>query len=267
MNAADTRRLAIQIAYDGTSYAGWQRQLNAVSIQQIIEEAVEAQFGEKIHLQASGRTDAGVHAEGQIAAFDLKHPISPDRFRLAINARLPEDIRIMDAWEAPAGFAPRFDAKKKTYRYSFYTGETLPPKYRLTAIHERRKIDLPIIESALPLFLGEHDFAAFHSTGSTVDVHGSSTVRRIFEIRLETDPADPALHHLWVTGSGFLYNMVRIMAGTLLEIGCGKRSATDIEKAFQTGDRHFAGPTAPAKGLTLVSVEYPEKCAKCGKNA
>ena len=247
-----SRRIALRLAYDGTDYAGWQRQTNAVSIQQVLEETIENLFHEQVHLIASGRTDAGVHAEGQVAAMDLNHPVPPDRLLAALNSNLPSAIRVMDVWETSNDFQPRYDAKRKTYRYTIYAGEILPPKYRFTAMREYRPVNWDQVASVMKQLEGEHDFAAFHSTGSSE----GSTIRTIYEARCEINGQDPHMHEIWLTGNGFLYNMVRIIVGTLLEIGCGKRSAEDIAKAFQTGERRFAGPTAPAQGLSLVSVEY-----------
>lgn len=247
-----TRRIALRIAYDGTDYAGWQRQKNGLSIQQVIEETIERLFGESVHLTASGRTDAGVHAEGQVAAFDLAHEVPVERLKAALNSNLPETIRVMEVWEATPDFQPRFDAKRKTYRYAVYNAEILPPQDRLFAVREYRRIDWKRVAEALHLIEGTHDFAAFHSTGSSE----KGTVRTVFAARTWASAEKPDLHLIEVTGNGFLYNMVRIIVGTVLDIGCGKREMSCIEAAFQTGNRDLTGPTAPAKGLTLVQVEY-----------
>ncbi len=247
------RRIALKIAYDGTGYAGWQRQKNGVSIQQTIEEAVYGLFHETVRLIASGRTDAGVHAAGQIAAMDLSHPIPADRLLMALNSRLPDSIRIMDCREVTANFNPRYDAKRKTYRYLVYEGRVLPPQYRFVAVQETRRMDWGRVREALRLLEGTHDFAAFQTTGRPV----GTTVRTIEQAALSASPESPHLYSMDVTGNGFLYNMVRIIAGTALEIGCGKRQMETVTKALATGCRRFAGPTAPAKGLMLMSVEYP----------
>ena len=246
------RRIAMRIAYDGTDYAGWQRQKNGLSIQQVLEETIERLFGEPVHLVASGRTDAGVHAEGQVAAFDLAHEVPVERLAAALNSNLPETIRVMEVWEATADFQPRYDAKRKTYRYAVYNADILPPQERLYAVREYRVIDWILVAEALTLIEGTHDFAAFHSTGSSE----KSTERTIYEAKTYASAEDPNLHFIELTGNGFLYNMVRIIVGTVLDIGCGKRQVSCIEEAFRTGDRDLTGPTAPAKGLTLVQVEY-----------
>ncbi len=246
------RRMALVLAYDGTDFAGWQRQTNALSIQQVLEETIENLLHEPVHVTASGRTDAGVHAEGQVAALDLEHPIPAERLQAALNSNLPASIRVMDCYEAAPDFQPRYDAKRKTYRYTVFNGEVMPPKYRFTAVREYRKIDWGKVEQCMELLIGEHDFAAFHSTGSSE----KTTTRILYEAKSYADPKEPALRHMEFTGNGFLYNMVRILVGTLLDIGCGKRDPKDIELAFQTGNRNLAGPTAPPQGLTLVQVEY-----------
>lgn len=248
-------RIALVIAYDGTEYAGWQRQTNALSIQQVLEETIERLFHETVHLTASGRTDAGVHAEGQVAAFDLQHPVPEQRLMAALNANLPSAIRVLQCRQVPDSFQPRYDAKKKTYRYTVFNGEVMPPAYRFTTVREYRQIDWDLVERAVHLFEGEHDFAAFHSTGSA----DRTTVRTIYQASCCADPADPRLHRIELTGNGFLYNMVRIIVSTLLDIGAGKRQISVIEEAFRTGDRSLAGPTAPPQGLTLVSVIYPQE--------
>ena len=246
------RRIALCIAYDGTDYAGWQRQKNGLSIQQVVEETIERLFAEPVYLIASGRTDAGVHAEGQVAAFDLMHEVPVERLMAALNSNLPETIRIMDAWEAEPDFQPRYDAKRKTYRYAVYNADILPPQRRLYAVREYRRIDWDLVAQALQSIEGTHDFAAFHSTGSSE----KSTERTIYEARTYVSADDADMHFIELTGNGFLYNMVRIIVGTVLDIGCGKRNISCIEDAFRTGDRDLTGPTAPAKGLTLVRVEY-----------
>ena len=247
------RRLACTVAYDGTNYAGWQRQLNAVSIQQVIEEAIEKQFHETVHVMGSGRTDAGVHARGQVACFDLMHPIPCDKLVLALNANLPDDIRILNMKEVSPEFHPQYDAKRKTYSYSFVNASVMPPEYRLYAHLVPEALDLKKMEEALSLLAGEHDFVAFRASGG----QNLSTVRNIYEAKLSLRPASGVpLYEISVTGNGFLYNMVRIIAGTLFDIGRGRIPVENVAKALENGDRELLGVTAPAKGLTLVKVEY-----------
>ena len=246
------RRICVIISYDGTDYAGWQRQKNALGVQQVLEDTLEGLFGMPAHVMASGRTDTGVHAWGQVAAFDLEHEIEPARLKKAMNSRLPGDIRIMDAWEVEADFHPRFAAKQKTYCYSIYNWDTMPPLCRRYMALESRALNLSRIRESLALFEGEHDFRAFQSTGSSA----ATTVRTIYRAELRRDASDSHILRLYFTGNGFLYNMVRIMAGTVLQVGNGNRSVEQVRKALLTGNRALAGPTAPAHGLALVSVQY-----------
>lgn len=245
------RRIAFEVGYDGTEYAGWQRQENSLTIQQVLEDTVEKLFHEAVHVMGSGRTDAGVHARGQIAAMDLAHPIPVDRLMLALNANLPEDIRIYKVWEADPDFHPRFAAKRKTYGYRFINGAVMPPELRRYYALVREPLDLGKMEEALRLLEGEHDFMAFRASGGL----NLSTVRTIYRTALMPDGDGWRIE---VTGNGFLYNMVRIIAGTAFEIGKGRLSLDAIPQALVTGRREFLGPTAPACGLMLMNVEYVE---------
>ena len=279
------RRLCVVIAYDGTFYAGWQRQQNAVSIQEVLEEAILRQFHESVHVMGSGRTDAGVHALGQVACFDFEHPIPCDKLLLALNANLPEDIRILEVKEVDPSFHPQYGAKRKTYGYRFLNGKIMLPQYRYNTHLVPEPLDIEKIRRALSLLEGEHDFAAFRASGG----QNLTTVRKIYEAKLlriplaavplemagdharatdkealeEAEAAafgdDGALYEIRVTGNGFLYNMVRIIAGTMFDIGKGKLPVEVIEEAIATGDREVLGVTAPAKGLTLLNVEYEDR--------
>lgn len=246
------RRIALEIGYDGTQYVGWQRQQNGLSIQQIIEEAVEKLFHETVHLMGSGRTDAGVHARGQIAAMDLKHPIAPSQLVRALNANLPADIRIYRAWEAESTFHPRFSAKRKTYVYRFIEGEVMPPEYRRYYTLVRGPLNFKDMRKALTYLEGEHDFAAFRAAGGV----NLSTVRTIEKAELLENSEG---YRIQITGNGFLYHMVRIIAGTILEIGKGRLSPAVIARALASGKREILGPTAPAEGLMLLRVEYDQE--------
>lgn len=247
-----SRRVRLRLAYDGTAYAGWQRQKNAVTVQQKLEEAFEALFHEKITADASGRTDAGVHAWGQVAAVTLEHPIPVERLALALNSRLPEDIRVLEAQEAPADFHPQFQAKQKTYRYTFYTGPFLLPQYRLYMAHIPEELDLERMRRAASALVGEHDFAALSSAQRT----SKTSVRTIYEVKIFRDDGDEKVVHIEVTGNGFLYNMVRIIAGTLADIGRGRMEIETLRQAMENKDRTLAGVTAPPQGLALMRVEY-----------
>lgn len=247
-----SRRIRMTVAYDGTNYAGWQRQKNGISVQQKIEEAFMSLFGEEVTVDASGRTDAGVHARGQVAAVTLHYDIPVERLALALNSQLPPDIRIMSAVETYAKFHPQFQAKRKTYRYTFYNGDFLLPEYRLYMAHIHEPLDLEAMKRAASDLIGEHDFTALSSAQRTA----KTTVRTIYQARVWADRNDPHVIHIEVTGNGFLYNMVRIIAGTLADIGRGRLPEDAFVRAFRTNDRTLAGITAPPQGLCLMRVDY-----------
>lgn len=249
------RRIRVTLGYDGTDFAGWQRQDNGISVQGVLEEVIESLFGEKVSVQGSGRTDAGVHALGQVAAFDLEHPIPVSKLLLALNSNLPESIRVFEVTEADPSFHPQFQAKKKTYAYLFYAGKVLPPHLRRHCILVKEALCFPLMERALSDLKGEHDFAAFCGAGSTV----TSTVRTVYDARIKPFGDFPGLYALLITGNGFLYHMVRIITGTVLEIGRGNLPIEALHEALSGGKRDPLAPTAPANGLTLLQVEYPEE--------
>lgn len=252
------RRIVLKIAYDGTGYAGWQRQDNGTAVQAVIEDTIERLFSEKVHVMGSGRTDAGVHARGQIAAVDLQHNIPAGNLLMALNANLPEDIRILAAAEGPEDFHPQYHAKKKTYVYRFYNGKVMPPELRIFTDHVAETLDEEAMQRSIKALEGEHDFYAFRSAKAV----NASTVRTIYRAELKKVAMDGSLmnggslYELRITGNGFLYNMVRIIAGTVIDIGRGRIDEGAIEKALESLDRSILGLTAPAKGLTLESVEY-----------
>lgn len=251
------RRIALTIAYDGTSYGGWQRQKNAKTVQETVENAVLELFGEKVVVMGSGRTDAGVHAIGQIGVMDLSHPIACPNLVLALNSKLPEDIRILKAQETKPDFNPQFDAKKKTYQYTFFDGAIMPPHLRLYAVPCEYPTDWDLVEEALHCFEGTMDFKACCASGSAALTGSKGTVRTVYEARLIRDEKEK-IYTIRITGNGFLYNMVRIIAGTVLEVGQGALSLEDMKRALREKDRSGLGQTAPGKGLTLFSVEYEE---------
>lgn len=243
------RRIALKVGYDGTAYVGWQRQNNGPSVQQALEEVMERLFHEEVHMMGSGRTDAGVHARGQVAAFDLRHPIETKKLLLALNANLPDDIRVYEVWETASDFHPRFGAKRKTYAYHLFPGDVMPPQYHRYAVLVPKELDWELMRKALSLLEGEHDFIAFRASGGM----NLSTVRKIERAVLVPDGE---MVRLEVTGNGFLYNMVRIITGTVLEIGAHKLPLDVIPQALATGERELLGSTAPARGLMLMNVEY-----------
>ena len=242
-------RILLTIEYDGTDYCGWQIQPNGKTVEEEIETALFRLTGEKISVTGSGRTDSGVHAAGQAAHFDTQSKIPSERFSYALNSLLPKDIRIVSSVEVPQTFHARFSAKKKTYRYSMYVSNTEKPLKERYAAEIYPLPDIEKMKNICGLLIGEHDFKCFSASGSEV----KSTIRTVYSAEITSNGEDIAFI---VSGNGFLYNMVRIMAGTLLSAGYGKLSEADILTALTSGDRTKAGKTMEAKGLCLMKVEY-----------
>ena len=243
------RRFKLTVEYDGTAYCGWQRQINGPSVQQVLEETLSRMTGERVSVVGSSRTDAGVHARGLCAHFDSATRIPPEKLAFALNTMLPADVRIRESGLAPEGFHARFSACGKVYRYAICNARHEHAVGRQYAAH----IPLPLDEAAMQReadsLLGTHDFAAFAASGSAA----RSTVRTIYRAQVSREGD---MVTLLVLGDGFLYNMVRIIAGTLAEVGAGKRPEGAIARAIATGDRLALGQTAPARGLTLEAVLY-----------
>ncbi len=249
-------RYVLKIAYDGAAYAGWQRQKNALSVQERLEDALLQALGIDVRVTASGRTDAGVHAAGQVCHFDSDAiTVPPDRLPDCLNRFLPADIRLLDGWEGAEDFDSNRSAKRKTYRYSLYESRREMPLLERYAV---RVDELPPIErlkACAKLFEGEHDFKAFCASGSAV----KTTVRTVFEVKVEEEESFGLRQvKIFVTGNGFLYNMVRTMVGELLDLSSERRDANSLKKAFETGERSLLGKTMPAKGLLLERVEYDQ---------
>lgn len=242
-------RIAITVSYDGTDFCGWQVQPNGVSVQQTIEDAIEKITGERVRVTGSGRTDAGVHALGQKAHFDTKSTVPPERFCLALNTVLPPSVRVLDSKKVKDGFDACRGAKKKTYVYSFYVSQTEQPLKERYALRIDRNIDVAKMKSAAKLFEGTKDFNCVSSSGKEV----KTTVRTVYSCKVTAKGKDV---YLSVTGNGFLYNMVRIIAGTLLDVGRGTITENDIKEMFVSGKRELGGKTLPAKGLCLKEVKY-----------
>ena len=243
------RRFRLTVEYDGTAYSGWQRQINGPSVQQTLEEALCRLTGEKIGVVGSSRTDAGVHALGLCAHFDSAARIPPDKLSFALNTMLPDDVRVRESALAPDGFHARYSACAKAYRYCFYNARHDRAVGRQTSAHVPLPLDEARMNEEAQALLGTHDFAAFAASGSVA----RSTVRTIYRAQVVRH-GDEVL--LTVLGDGFLYNMVRIIAGTLMEVGTGKRAPGAIREAIATGNRLALGQTAPAKGLTLLAALY-----------
>ncbi len=247
------RRIRITVAYDGTRYHGWQVQPGLATIQSELERVVSVIDNRGVQVAGSGRTDAGVHALGQVAAFDLANPLPCPNLKKAMNRILPVDIRILDAAEATPDFHPRYQAVAKTYEYRICRAEVCPPMRRLYCFHYPYKLDESGMASAATVLEGEHDFSAFAASDQK-DELGHSKVRTIFSSTLSRDGDDLVYR---VRGSGFLKHMVRIIVGTLIEVGKGNLDNAALRIRLEAGSPHKAGPAVPARGLRLISVEYP----------
>jgi tRNA pseudouridine38-40 synthase len=243
----------ITIAYDGTPFVGWQRQANGTSIQGLVEDALRELDGDAVAVAGAGRTDAGVHALGQVAGFTLRRSTTADVVIRSLNARLPPEVRVLAAEEVPPSFHARFDAASKTYRYRFSTADVLSPFERAYAWHVPGALAIDAMAEAARLVEGHHDFAAFQTTGG---VPGSTD--RIISTSTVVPGADGLVLYE-VTGDGFLRHMVRAIAGTLVDIGRGRRGPEWMRDVIASRDRSQAGKTAPAHGLFLVSVGYTDR--------
>jgi tRNA pseudouridine38-40 synthase len=246
-------RLLIQ--YDGTDFHGWQVQENARSIQGELERVIGMLEDAPVKVTGSGRTDAGVHAEGQVANVFLNRVFTPDKLRSAINGNLWRDIRILDVQKAPDEFHARFSARKKTYVYRVINAPVMSPFWRRYAHHEAQPLNLGRMEEGSRFFLGEHDWTAF----SSAHADGENKVRDVTELSIESvwdARAQAAIIEFRIAAKGFLRYMVRSIVGTLLEVGRGEKDFDTIQTAIVTGDRSLAGKTASAHGLTLLKVDY-----------
>jgi tRNA pseudouridine38-40 synthase len=244
-----SRTLKLTLAYDGTRFVGWQRQASGESIQGLVEAALAPLEGSRVTVQGAGRTDAGVHAEGQVASAQVTFAHDCATVLRAVNAQLPPDIRVTSVEDAGTGFHARFGARRKWYRYQISRAAVADPFTRLYAWHVPEPLDLEAMRLAGSILVGTHDFAAFQSSGGEV----ASTVRTL--TRSELHERGPLLVYD-VEGTGFLRHMVRALVGTLVEVGRGTRRAADVERLLGGASRGTAGATAPAHGLALVRVEY-----------
>ena len=245
-------RIKLTIEYDGTAYAGWQRQENALAVQQVIEEALTKLTRARVVIAGASRTDAGVHALGQTAHFDTESRIPPDKYAFALNTMLPADIRIRKSEAVSEDFHARFSNKGKRYRYLIYQSPHAGALNRNTHAHVIYPLDDEKMRRELTALIGTHDFAAFAASGSVV----KDTVRTIYSASLARRGDEL---ELLVEVSGFLDNMVRIIAGTLISVGAGRLEEGAFARAIQSGNRLDLGVTAPAHGLTLMEVYYKER--------
>lgn len=243
------KRVKLVIAYDGTNYHGWQVQDNGITIEEVLNRTISELVQEDIKVIGASRTDAGVHACGNVAVFDTESRIPGDKFSFALNQRLPEDIRIQESCEVDADFHPRYADTVKTYEYNILNRRFELPSKRLYAAFCYYPMDIERMNQAAAYLVGEHDFKSFCSAGAQVQ----TTVRMIYAVNVTKDDD---MVHIRITGNGFLYNMVRIIAGTLMQVGTGLMEPEQVKEILEARDRSKAGPTAVAKGLTLVEIRY-----------
>lgn len=250
------KRIRLTIAYDGTNYCGWQIQNNAVTIEEELTRALYRLLNEETEVLGASRTDSGVHALGNVAVFNTDTRIPPEKIAIALNHYLPEDIRVQKSEEVGAEFHPRYCESTKTYEYTILNTKIENPVRSRYSYHVCQPLDVYDMRKAAEFLTGTHDFSAFCSAGSQV----KSKVRTIYSAEIEEQPVlygnNGKEVHIRISGNGFLYNMVRIIAGTLIEVGQGRRSIASVEEAVQMGDRSKAGPTAPPQGLTLIEIKY-----------
>ena len=243
------KNILLIIEYCGKNYAGWQRQQNGISIQEKIENAIQELTGQKININGSGRTDAKVNALGQCANFKIDCTIPPPNFSMALNSILPEDIRILESFEVDMDFHARYSATGKYYRYTILNRKMPSAIYKHTTCHVKQPLDVEKMIKASSYFIGEHDFRAFMSAGSNI----KTTIRTIYSLNITQNDN---LLFIDIKGNGFLYNMVRIIAGTLAEVGKGSIPVEEVKNIIQSHDRSRCGPTLKASGLCLMEVFY-----------
>lgn len=243
------KRVKLVVAYDGTNYHGWQVQDNGITIEEVLNRTISELVQEDIKVIGASRTDAGVHACGNVAVFDTESRIPGDKFSFALNQRLPDDIRIQESCEVDADFHPRYADTVKTYEYNILNRRFELPSKRLYAAFCYYPMDIERMNQAAAYLVGEHDFKSFCSAGAQVQ----TTVRTIYAVNVTKEDD---MVHIRITGNGFLYNMVRIIAGTLMQVGTGLMEPEQVKEILEARDRSKGGPTAVAKGLTLVEIRY-----------
>jgi tRNA pseudouridine38-40 synthase len=249
------RNFRLVLEYDGTNYHGWQRQQGMLTVQEVMESCLGVMLGAQVRVRASGRTDAGVHARGQVISFGVRTRLQPAELQRGLNALLPEDIVVLSAVEEEDSFHARFSARGKTYEYRILNRATRSPLERQHIWHIRRPLAVLSMRTCLKMIQGEHDFAAFMASGSKV----VSTIRQVYRAELQLPDED---HLLFIfEGNGFLRQMVRNLVGTIVEVGRGKRTPEDFRRVLAGRDRRLAGMTAPARGLCLAEVSYANEPA------
>ncbi len=243
------KRIKLTISYDGTNYCGWQKQPNGLTVEEVINRELSKLLNEQIEVIGASRTDSGVHALGNVAVFDTEARIPGEKVSYAVNRFLPEDIVVVKSEEVEPDFHPRHCDSCKTYEYHIWN-DTFPlATNRLYTHHVYDKLNIEAMREGAKYLVGEHDFTSFCSVGAQVE----TKVRTVYSVDILTEGP---LVTIRITGAGFLYNMVRIIAGTLLQVGNGQKKPEFVKEALEARDRAAAGPTAPAKGLTLIKIEY-----------
>ncbi len=245
------KRFLLRVAYDGTDFCGWQLQPEKRTVEDELNKAISEITGEDVKVIGASRTDSGVHGMGNVAVFDSETPIPPEKIMYALNTVLPDDVSVMESGEVPADFHPRHCDSVKTYEYRIYVSRVNNPLKRRNAFRCPVSLDADKMNAGAKYLEGEHDFKSF----CCVRTQAETTVRTIYSAEVFKDGEDYVIR---VKGAGFLYNMVRIIAGSLMEIGMGKYEPEHIKEVLEKCDRQFAGPTATPEGLTLIGIEFPE---------
>lgn len=245
------KRVRMIISYDGTNYCGWQVQINGITVEEVINRELTNLLGEEIAVIGASRTDSGVHAIGNVAVFDTETKIPAEKISFALNQRLPDDIRIQKSEEVPMDFHPRYCDSTKTYEYKILNRRFPNPMKRLYTHFVYMPLDVDKMKKAAEYIVGEHDFASFCSARSQV----KTTVRTVYS--LDVSKQDDVIT-IRISGNGFLYNMVRIIVGTLMKVGLNVYPPEHVAEIIESKDRYAAGPKAPARGLTLIGIEYDE---------
>ena len=243
-------RVKLVVAYDGTDYCGWQVQPNGITVEEVLNRELSRLLKEEITVTGASRTDSGVHSLGNVAVFDTDTRMPAEKISYAINQRLPEDIVVQDSCEVPEDFHPRFAASQKTYEYKILNRKFPMPTLRRDTLFYCHPLDEWRMRQGAQFLVGTHDFTSF----SSVKAQTNTFVRTVYELTVERTEDD--IIHIRITGNGFLYNMVRIIAGTLLLVGAGKLEPEDVGRILAAKDRGAAGPTAPAHGLTMIGITY-----------
>lgn len=244
------KRIKLVVAYDGTNYCGWQVQPNGETIEGVLNRELSSLLGEDIKVTGASRTDSGVHSLGNVAVFDTDTRIPPEKISYALNIRLPEDIVVQDSCEVAPDFHPRHCNSRKTYEYRILNRRFAMPTRRLDTYFYHRLLDVERMQQAARYLEGTHDFKSFCSVNTVVE----DTVRTIYTLQVTKDADD--IITIRVQGSGFLYNMVRILAGTLIQVGIGAMEPEQMTEILEAKDRSASGPTAPAQGLTMMGIEF-----------